>query len=134
MNQLKYSVCIAVEIYVLVVARILFFVVFFFSSRRRHTRWTGDWSSDVCSSDLMDRQFAKLRKEVPHVKRLPSEYMRTNVWFTTQPVEEPEPRQHLADVIEWLGWRSEERRVGKECRTRGAACQEEKKDSTVVTA
>src|SRR5690348_18358951 len=28
--------------------------VFFFSSRRRHTRWTGDWSSDVCSSDLLD--------------------------------------------------------------------------------
>src|SRR5690348_18012953 len=27
-------------------------VRFFFSSRRRHTRWTGDWSSDVCSSDL----------------------------------------------------------------------------------
>src|SRR5713226_10402238 len=25
----------------------------FFSSRRRHTRWTGDWSSDVCSSDLL---------------------------------------------------------------------------------
>src|SRR6266487_2804576 len=25
---------------------------FFFSSRRRHTMWTGDWSSDVCSSDL----------------------------------------------------------------------------------
>src|SRR6266581_7176913 len=29
------------------------FFVFFFSSRRRHTRWTGDWSSDVCSSDLV---------------------------------------------------------------------------------
>src|SRR6266581_7298353 len=27
-------------------------IFFFFSSRRRHTRWTGDWSSDVCSSDL----------------------------------------------------------------------------------
>src|SRR6266487_6554955 len=27
-------------------------IIFFFSSRRRHTRWTGDWSSDVCSSDL----------------------------------------------------------------------------------
>src|SRR5690348_1667371 len=26
-------------------------LTFFFSSRRRHTRWTGDWSSDVCSSD-----------------------------------------------------------------------------------
>src|SRR5690348_7720849 len=33
--------------------RQLFDVVFFFSSRRRHTRWTGDWSSDVCSSDLV---------------------------------------------------------------------------------
>src|SRR5256885_11005189 len=28
--------------------------VFFFSSRRRHTRLQGDWSSDVCSSDLAD--------------------------------------------------------------------------------
>src|ERR1039457_3306123 len=28
------------------------FVFFFFSSRRRHTRLQGDWSSDVCSSDL----------------------------------------------------------------------------------
>src|SRR5690625_6736350 len=28
-------------------------VVFFFSSRRRHTRWPRDWSSDVCSSDLL---------------------------------------------------------------------------------
>src|SRR2546426_4313847 len=29
------------------------FMFFFFSSRRRHTRLQGDWSSDVCSSDLM---------------------------------------------------------------------------------
>src|SRR5215510_15497084 len=28
---------------------------FFFSSRRRHTRWPRDWSSDVCSSDLIAR-------------------------------------------------------------------------------
>src|SRR5256885_5843166 len=28
--------------------------VFFFSSRRRHTRLQGDWSSDVCSSDLYE--------------------------------------------------------------------------------
>src|SRR5690606_12663487 len=28
---------------------------FFFSSRRRHTRFSRDWSSDVCSSDLPDR-------------------------------------------------------------------------------
>src|SRR6266446_9663041 len=30
----------------------ILFVFFFFSSRRRHTRLQGDWSSDVCSSDL----------------------------------------------------------------------------------
>src|SRR5690625_2809848 len=29
------------------------FFLFFFSSRRRHTRWPRDWSSDVCSSDLL---------------------------------------------------------------------------------
>ncbi len=52
----------------------------------------------------MDRQWAKLRGEVPQVKRPPSEYMRTNVWFTTQPVEEPEPREQLAETIDWIGW------------------------------
>src|SRR6266850_2317631 len=31
------------------------FFFFFFSSRRRHTRLQGDWSSDVCSSDLLSR-------------------------------------------------------------------------------
>src|SRR6266850_2905436 len=35
----------------------LFFIFFFFSSRRRHTRLQGDWSSDVCSSDLSPRRF-----------------------------------------------------------------------------
>src|SRR5256885_10971905 len=34
------------------VAELLYVVLFFFSSRRRHTRLQGDWSSDVCSSDL----------------------------------------------------------------------------------
>src|SRR5437879_10923986 len=32
---------------------VFFFFFFFFSSRRRHTRYIGDWSSDVCSSDLV---------------------------------------------------------------------------------
>src|SRR6266487_4905046 len=36
----------------------MFKFVFFFSSRRRHTRWTGDWSSDVCSSDLEPARLA----------------------------------------------------------------------------
>ena len=34
--------------------------MFFFSSRRRHTRYIGDWSSDVCSSDLTDRIHAEI--------------------------------------------------------------------------
>src|SRR5256885_12338211 len=33
---------------------------FFFSSRRRHTRLQGDWSSDVCSSDLSARRLANM--------------------------------------------------------------------------
>src|SRR6266478_8134132 len=32
-------------------------IFFFFSSRRRHTRFDCDWSSDVCSSDLLRRNF-----------------------------------------------------------------------------
>src|SRR5689334_23616454 len=35
------------------------FFFFFFSSRRRHTRWNCDWSSDVCSSDLVVEAFAQ---------------------------------------------------------------------------
>src|SRR2546430_4397056 len=36
----------------------MFFFFFFFSSRRRHTRFDCDWSSDVCSSDLLGNQSA----------------------------------------------------------------------------
>src|SRR6266850_5675434 len=39
--------------YIILYSRRSFF--FFFSSRRRHTRLQGDWSSDVCSSDLVRR-------------------------------------------------------------------------------
>src|SRR5574341_758256 len=38
-----------------------YFFFFFFSSRRRHTRLVGDWSSDVCSSDLV--VFLELRRD-----------------------------------------------------------------------
>src|SRR5690606_40938316 len=37
------------------------FSFFFFSSRRRHTRFSRDWSSDVCSSDLFVDQAAEAR-------------------------------------------------------------------------
>src|SRR5256885_13160543 len=38
---------------------------FFFSSRRRHTRLQGDWSSDVCSSDLVRRAGGDLARRGP---------------------------------------------------------------------
>ena len=52
----------------------------------------------------LDAQWKKLKRELPYLKKAPSEYMRTNVWFTTQPIEEPEPRQHLAEAMDWIGW------------------------------
>src|SRR5437762_10382915 len=57
-----YSVCLLSSyscVTVLIVIFFFFFLFlflfffFFFSSRRRHTRYIGDWSSDVCSSDLI---------------------------------------------------------------------------------
>src|SRR6266511_1646457 len=49
---------------------IIFF--FFFSSRRRHTRFSRDWSSDVCSSDLGDVNSGVLR--VPTATIFPSRW------------------------------------------------------------
>src|SRR5256885_12547282 len=40
--------------------------IFFFSSRRRHTRLQGDWSSDVCSSDLRSRRRRPCRHSILH--------------------------------------------------------------------
>jgi predicted TIM-barrel fold metal-dependent hydrolase len=60
------------------------------------------WVPSLCWR--MDRAWQRLRDETPHLKRLPSEYVRSQVWFTTQPMEEPEPREHVLDTIEWIGW------------------------------
>src|SRR5690606_31042096 len=53
---------------------LLFF--FFFSSRRRHTRFSRDWSSDVCSSDLLDARFLAGRD----IRRL----VEDRAWFVDQ--------------------------------------------------
>src|SRR3989454_6319059 len=48
---------------------------FFFSSRRRHTRLQGDWSSDVCSSDLIARDITekkRLEQQVLNAEKLAS--------------------------------------------------------------
>src|SRR5207248_7815748 len=85
-----------------------FFMFFFFSSRRRHTRSYGDWSSDVCSSDLEDN----LRKLM---LREPRGYPASNCNLILPPTD---PKADAGFVIMEQVERSEERRVGKECRCR----------------
>jgi predicted TIM-barrel fold metal-dependent hydrolase len=60
------------------------------------------WAPALCWR--MDKHWERLRQETPQVKRPPSEYVREHIWFTTQPIEEPDDPQHLADVIERVGW------------------------------
>ena len=52
----------------------------------------------------LDRHYKRLHTEVPHLKRLPSEYIRDNIWVTTQPVEEPERAGDMLSTLEWIGW------------------------------
>src|SRR5699024_11845971 len=81
---------------------------FFFSSRRRHTRSKRDWSSDVCSSDLGELEETVIPDfEIEALARclLP----KIQAYF-----ESPEGK---AAFEKWKQQhRSEERRVGKECR------------------
>src|SRR5260370_3070741 len=86
---------------------------FFFSSRRRHTRFKCDWSSDVCSSDL---SFGFSSSSTVTISSL---YI--NDFFNTSSYNAKVLVLHeLGHVVSNLGWstRSEERRVGKECRSR----------------
>src|SRR5690554_7231638 len=84
------------------------FVVFFFSSRRRHTRCGRDWSSDVCSSDLFN-QLLLLTNNVSlsQINRLINQKNQRSNYKRQKPIF----------VTIRLGKRSEERRVGKECRS-----------------
>lgn len=52
----------------------------------------------------MDQAFERMHKEVPHLKRRPSEYLKDHFWFATQPIEEPDVPSHLAEIIELIGW------------------------------
>src|SRR5206468_4553598 len=75
------------------------FTFFFFSSRRRHTRSDRDWSSDVCSSDLLGR---RLGRTVLLTNRLD--------WTAEQVVAGYAGQQQVERVFrglkdgEWLGW------------------------------
>src|SRR2546427_4629008 len=93
------------------------FLVFFFSSRRRHTRFDCDWSSDVCSSDLAsgpEAEGGRVRREggVAFLAAEPLFLCGGHDLAVAQ-------QTGGAVVIESReAERSEERRVGKECRSR----------------
>src|SRR5205814_3748586 len=87
-----------------------FFFFFFFSSRRRHTRCLSDWSSDVCSSDLT--MVHQVGWGLPSLKWKRFHFKDGSpqpTWWTIVGV-----------VTDVRHARSEERRVGKECRSRWA--------------
>src|SRR5688500_20390445 len=87
---------------------------FFFSSRRRHTRLQGDWSSDVCSSDLRSRWRPRAVRGALREARAQTQRAAGVA------------RRRQADP-----GRSEERRVGKECRTRWSQEHEYKNEMRV---
>src|SRR5688500_19069239 len=78
---------------------------FFFSSKRRHTRLQGDWSSDVCSSDLSSIQ-----------RLLPSDlrWARTETLPSVVNLQAFPTRFSSTCRRRWRSARSEERRVGEE--------------------
>src|SRR5688500_19639134 len=96
-----------------------FLTCFFFSSRRRHTRLQGDWSSDVCSSDLLivgGRHFEK-GIGMPTNSEIEFELNATYDNFVALVGIDDEFNNQDAKA------RSEERRVGKEGRSRWSPYQ-----------
>src|SRR5205807_6913104 len=96
------------------------FLFFFFSSRRRHTRLQGDWSSDVCSSDLTyGRVFLAPHGRpgsVAHVHDLSRMHDGDSAVVAFVFLELCFDLLRVAYQEKFFD-RSEERRVGKECRS-----------------
>src|SRR5690606_39833995 len=95
---------------------------FFFSSRRRHTSFSRDWSSDVCSSDLnagrgslLDSRWELARDSklgIFQLRAYKPVYLLPGFW--TSDVNATPSSPNPANTVT----RSEERRVGQECRPR----------------
>jgi uncharacterized protein len=63
----------------------------------------GGWSWVAPFMWRFDRAFDQLHREVPHVQRRPSEYIREHFWFTTQPIEEPDHPNQFSEALAALG-------------------------------
>src|SRR5690349_22258332 len=91
-------------------------ISFFFSSRRRHTRSLRDWSSDVCSSDLAERMARVLGRE-DLTAEITGRYRMGDIRHCFADIDRARTELGYQPRI-GLEERSEERRVGKECRSR----------------
>ena len=52
----------------------------------------------------LDAHWKRMRDEVPFLVEPPSHYMKRNLWYTTQPVDEPERPDDLRQIFDWIGW------------------------------
>src|SRR5690606_40702589 len=98
---------------------------------RRHTRFSRDWSSDVCSSDLVVHRLDRPVSGVVVLARTSKALSRMNKLFSEREtiktylaIVAHRPPANEGRLVHWLRKdevknRSEERRVGKECRSRG---------------
>src|SRR2546430_17164221 len=108
---------------------VLYVLFFFFSSRRRHTRFDCDWSSDVCSSDLEGLCGIMMVGGVSNPATSNPQSSLTDGFIgpriTRKSLPESQPAAASNRAFATTCWftlskkpRSEERRVGKECRSR----------------
>jgi predicted TIM-barrel fold metal-dependent hydrolase len=52
----------------------------------------------------LDKHWNRMRDEVPHLTRPPSEYIREHFYVSTQPMEETEDPTHVLDAMRWIGF------------------------------
>src|SRR5690606_40499920 len=106
-----------------------------FSSRRRHTRFSRDWSSDVCSSDLnAPTSFVEIKSRnlgTAKMLRLPrfgghleGDYAPRRATDAAQKITSRFFQERRRTPLDG---RSEERRVGKECRSRWSPWKKKRK-------
>src|SRR5690606_40799505 len=91
---------------------VVVFFFFFFSSRRRHTRFSRDWSSDVCSSDLTYDLVCIQRRAALDANQI------VRLCHSGAPLMTVSRVRFKC----FTRSRSEERRVGKECRSWWSTC------------
>src|SRR5256884_4789181 len=101
-------------------------VIFFFSSRRRHTRCSRDWSSDVCSSDLLPQR-VRVFPDLLMAQGSHKAAVEAGERLLELDGKDTDALRQTALALERLGRGSEEGRGGEEGRSRWAPYHLKKK-------